>query len=150
MSDFTKLCNAAEAIDPIDYAAVLTVKAAKILPKLNAITGDRAHSAALFTSFLIASVCADGQIDEAEYAIMLPMLEIVFGEDFDYAAAKALAKELRPESKAFKKAVNEIVDELGKADEELKDDIVIVCLLICAIDGKITLKEKNYIRQLIR
>jgi len=150
MSDFTKLCKAAEAINPVDYAAVLTVKSAKILPKLNAITGDRAHSAALFTSFLIASVCSDGKIDETEYAVMLPLLKIVFGDDFDYAAAQALARELRPESRELKKAVNEIVDELGKADEELKDDIVIVCLLICAIDGKITLKEKNYIRQLIR
>ena len=43
-----------------------------------------------------------------------------------------------------------MVDILGELDDELKDDIVIVCMMICAIDGKISLKEKNWIKQLIK
>ena len=42
-----------------------------------------------------------------------------------------------------------MVDILGLLSDELKDDIVIICLMICAIDGKVSLKEKKWIKQLI-
>lgn len=149
MKSFNELCKIAEELNPVDYAALVTEKSLKILPALNEVTGSVAETAGLFASFLMASIYADGKLDEAEYALMLPMLKLLFGNEFDYDAAKALARTFRPEGKILKKAVEDIVKVLGALDGELKDDVVLVCLLICAVDGKISLKEKNYIKQLI-
>lgn len=149
MKSFNELCKIAEELNPVEYAAVVTEKSLKILPALNNVTGSVGETAGLFASFLMASICADGKLDETEYTLMLPMLKLLFGNEFDYDAAKALARVFRPEGKELKKAVRDIVGVLGQVDEELKDDIILVCLLICAVDGKITLREKNYIKQLI-
>lgn len=100
--------------------------------------------------FVIASVYADGKLDESEYLLMAPLLKAFFGEDFDFEDAKKLAKEWRKEGRAVKKEVDYLVDFLGTLSEELKGDIIFACLLMCAVDGKVSLKEKSYIRQLMR
>lgn len=150
MKDFDKLCKIAEELNPAEYAAIIADKTAKIIPALNEITEDPVHTEAMFASFLIASVYADGKLDEAEYQLMLPMLRLFFGADFDFNDAKAVVKAFRPEGNDLKNIVDFVVDLIGLADENLKEDIIVVCLLICAIDGKISRKEKNYIKQLIR
>lgn len=150
MKDFDRLCKTAEELDPVEYGAIIIEKTAKIIPALNAITQDPLHTQAMLASFMIASVYADGKLDEAEYQMMLPMLRLFFGNDFDFKDARAIVKAFRPEGKELKEVVDFVVDLIGEADEELKDDIIIVCLLICAVDGKISRKEKNYIKQLIR
>lgn len=149
MKNFNELCAIAEELSPEEYTAVLIAKTKQILPALHKVTDDGIETLKLYAAFLISSVCADGKIDETEYLLLLPTLKAVFGPDFDYADAKRLARELRPETRQFKAAMNRILDEIGEVDEDLKDDLVIVSLLICAIDGKITAKEKRYIKQLI-
>ena len=99
---------------------------------------------------MIASVYADGKLDESEYLLLMPALKLFFGDDFDYGSAKALVKAFRPEGRELKKVVDDMVDLLGGLSDELKEDIITVCLLICAVDGKISLREKKYIKQLIR
>lgn len=150
MNDFDKLCKEVESLNPLEYAGIIAAKTAKILPVLRELTDDPADSIGMLASFLIASVYADGKLDESEYLLILPMLKIFFGEEYDYDTAKAIVRAFRPEGKELKKIVDCIVDLLGEISEELKADIITVCLLICAVDGKITLKEKNYIKQLIR
>lgn len=150
MNEFNKLCKEVENLNPLDYAAIIVEKTAKIMPALRILTDDPAESVGVFASFLIASVYADGKLDEAEYLLILPALKLCFGEDFDYESAKAVVKAFKPEGKELKKVVDGVVDLLGMISEDLKDDVIILCLLICAIDGKITLKEKNFIKQLIR
>lgn len=149
MKSFNELCKYAEELNPVEYAAIVTEKSIKILPALNRVTGNAVETAGLFASFLMASIYADGKLDQAEYDLMLPMLRLLFGSEFDYDAAKALARTFRPEGRELKKAVENIVGVLGEVDEDLKSDIILVSLLICAIDGKITVREKNYIKQLL-
>lgn len=150
MSDFNKLCKKVENLDPLEYATIAAAKTAKIMPALLEMADSRRDAVGLFAAFLISSVYADGKLDESEYLLMLPMLKVCFGEGFDYESVKDSVKRLRPEGKELKRFVNDLVDIIGEFDEELKDDIVILSLLVCAVDGKITLKEKNYIKQLIR
>lgn len=150
MNDFNKICKAVENLNVIEYAGVITAKTAKILPALNALTQSREDSLELLATFMIASVYADGKLDEAEYLMLMPALKLFFGEDFDYESAKLLVKAFKPEGKELKKVVDKIVDLLGELSEDLKADVITVCLLICAVDGKITLKEKKYIKQLIK
>lgn len=57
---------------------------------------------------------------------------------------------MRQEQREMKKVVDEMVDVLGILSDDLKNDIVLVCMLICAVDGKISLKEKSWIKQLLK
>lgn len=148
--NFNQLCKEVESLNPLEYAAIITAKTVKIVPALQAITDDYLETAGLFASFLMASVYADGKLDESEYLLLLPSLQLLFGEEIDYNSAKMIAQYFKPEGREIKKAVNQIVDILGELSEELKGDIITVCLLICAVDGKISLREKNYIKQLIK
>lgn len=150
MKEFNQLCKLCEELDPIEYSAIIAEKTLKIFPALNELTEDPLKTSAMLASFMIASVYADGKLDEAEYTMMLPMLRLFFGADFHFEEAKAVVKAFRPEGKELKEVVDYVVDVLGEVSEELKEDIVMVCLLVCAVDGKITRKEKNYIKQLIR
>lgn len=150
MKSFNDLCKLAEQFSPEEYTAIVSDKAAAIIPALRALTDDPDEATTMFASFIMASVYADGKLDEAEYELLLPMLELVFGEGFDYESAKKLVKAFKPEGKELKKAVDYLVDFIGLLSEDLKNDIVILCLLVCAVDGKITAKEKSYIKQLVR
>ena len=150
MTDFNELCRSVEELSPLEYAAVLGRTSLKIMPAIRAFSEDGRTCAEVLAAFVIASVYADGKLDESEYLLMAPLLKAFFGEDFDFEDAKKLAKEWRKEGRAVKKEVDYLVDFLGTLSEELKGDIIFACLLMCAVDGKVSLKEKSYIRQLMR
>lgn len=150
MKNFNELCRSVEELSPLEYAAVLGRTSLKIMPAIRAFSDDGRTCAEVLAAFVIASVYADGKLDESEYLLMAPLLKAFFGEDFDFEDAKKLAKEWRKEGKAVKKEVDYLVDFLGTLSEELKGDIIFACLLMCAVDGKVSLKEKAYIRQLMR
>ena len=150
MNDFNELCRSVEELSPLEYAAVLGRTSLKIMPAIRAFSEDGRTCAEVLAAFVIASVYADGKLDESEYLLMAPLLKAFFGEDFDFEDAKKLAKEWRKEGRAVKKEVDYLVDFLGTLSEELKGDIIFACLLMCAVDGKVSLKEKSYIRQLMR
>lgn len=150
MKDFNELCRSVEELSPLEYAAVLGRTSLKIMPAIRAFSEDGRTCAEVLAAFVIASVYADGKLDESEYLLMAPLLKAFFGEDFDFEDAKKLAKEWRKEGRAVKKEVDYLVDFLSTLSEELKGDIIFACLLMCAVDGKVSLKEKSYIRQLMR
>ena len=150
MKDFNELCRSVEELSPLEYAAVLGRTSLKIMPAIRAFSEDGRTCAEVLAAFVIASVYADGKLDESEYLLMAPLLKAFFGEDFDFEDAKKLAKEWRKEGRAVKKEVDYLVDFLGTLSEELKGDIIFACVLMCAVDGKVSLKEKSYIRQLMR
>ena len=150
MKDFNELCRSVEELSPLEYAAVLGRTSLKIMPAIRAFSEDGRTCAEVLAAFVIASVYADGKLDESEYLLMAPLFKAFFGEDFDFEDAKKLAKEWRKEGRAVKKEVDYLVDFLGTLSEELKGDIIFACLLMCAVDGKVSLKEKAYFRQLMR
>ena len=150
MNDFDRLCKEVESLNPLEYGAIITAKTVKILPALRALSEDPADTIELLATFIIASVYADGKLDEAEYLLLLPMMKLFLGETYDYDSAKKIVKAFKPEGRELKKVVDCLVDILGEFSEDLKDDVITVCLLICAIDGKISHREKRYIKQLIR
>ena len=140
MKDFNELCRSVEELSPLEYAAVLGRTSLKIMPAIRAFSEDGRTCAEVLAAFVI----------ESEYLLMAPLFKAFFGEDFDFEDAKKLAKEWRKEGRALKKEVDYLVDFLGTLSEELKGDIIFACLLMCAVDGKVSLKEKAYIRQLMR
>lgn len=77
------------------------------------------------------------------------MLDIAFEADVSYEDAKELAKYLRPEAKKYKQYIDAVTDLFEEIDEYLKVDIVTSCLLVCGIDGKISLKKEMWLKQLV-
>ena len=149
MKDFDKLCKDFESIDIDTYAAVLTEKAMKLIPALSAFSEDGLSGIEIFASFIYGAIAADGKLSEDEYALVYPLLHAFFGESIDYNDAKRAFSSLSKEHKELKTIVDEMVDLIGFFSDEMKADIIIVVMLICAVDGKISLKEKNWIKKLI-
>ena len=145
MRKFNEICKSVENMDVLTYSAVLAKKSLEILPALNEITEDEIDAVTIFATFIIGSIVADGKIKEEEYLLLYPF----FGDSIDYEDCKKVAKEFKQEGKELKQYIDYIVDIFGLISDELKEDIITVCLLICAIDGNISAKEKNWIKQLI-
>ncbi|MCI7607259.1 MAG: TerB family tellurite resistance protein [Spirochaetales bacterium] len=150
MKDFDKLCKDFESIDIDTYAAVLTEKAMKLIPALSAFSEDGLSGIEIFASFIYGAIAADGKLSEDEYALVYPLLHAFFGDSIDYNDAKRAFSSLSKEHKELKTIVDEMVDLIGFFSDEMKADIIIVVMLICAVDGKISLKEKNWIKKLIK
>ncbi len=149
MRKFNEICKSVENMDVLTYSAVLAKKSLEILPALNEITEDEIDAVTIFATFIIGSIVADGKIKEEEYLLLYPMLYTFFGDSIDYEDCKKVVKEFKQEGKELKQYIDYIVDIFGLISDELKEDIITACLLICAIDGNISAKEKNWIKQLI-
>lgn len=137
-------------MDVLSYVALLGIKSKRILPALIDITQDDETGVEIFASFIIGAIAADGRLSETEYELLSPLLHAFFGEELDYETCKKAFRKMAPEQRELKKSVDEMVDVLGLLSDDLKDDIITVCLLICAVDGKVSLRERNWIKQLIK
>ncbi|MDE7454824.1 MAG: TerB family tellurite resistance protein, partial [Clostridia bacterium] len=146
---FDRLCKEFEQMDPLTYHVLLAEKSAKLLPRLAKASNGLENGATLFATFILGAIAADGKVSEDEYLLCYPALRLFFGDEIDYNTVKHAVKFFKPESKELKECVNALVDALGEDDEDLKADAILVCMMICAIDGKISLKEKKWIKQLI-
>ena len=49
----------------------------------------------------------------------------------------------------YKQSMDAIVDLVGLVSQELKDDIVLLCMLVCSVDGEMSVEEREWIQQLI-
>ena len=67
----------------------------------------------------------------------------------NFENAKKYLKGNKQERLELLDLADKIVDDYGKLSDELKVDLVIVCLLMCAVDGKVSQKEKNWLKKLI-
>ncbi len=150
MKEFDLLCKEFEQMDSETYAALLAEKAATLVPALTLVTEDGLGGIAVFSTFIFGAIAADGRLSEAEYSLVYPLLHAFFGDTVDYETCRLTVRALRPEGRELKKAVDEMADVLAELSENLKNDLILVCLMICAIDGKVSFKEKQWIKQLIR
>lgn len=149
MSEFDRLCKYVENLDPLTYSEVLTQKSAKVMAALATITKDGQTGVQIFTSFVVSAIMADGKLDESEFMLIRPALEKTVGGEVSYEEAKAAFKAIKKDAKDDRFIVDLMVDILGEVSEELKADIIIVVMLVCAVDGKISMKEKKWIKQLM-
>ena len=115
-----------------------------------AFSEDGLTGAEIFASFIYGAIAADGKLSEEEYALVYPLLHIFLGDDVNYEDTAKAFRSMKSDNREMKKRVDEMVDLIGLFSDELKADIIIVIMLICAVDGKISLREKNWIKQLIK
>ncbi len=149
MFEFKKLCDAYEKLSPVEKGLILTEKSVKILAKLYYLDLPDINPVEALAGFIIGSVAADGKINEQEYLLMYPALVKTFGNDFDFIDLKESFS--GGEGKAMiKEYTEEMIKIFDCLDDDLKEDVIILCLCVTAIDGKVSLKEKNYIKRLCK
>lgn len=149
MFEFKKLCNTLEELNPIERGVILAEKSVSVIKGLSGLNIPLDPVKTLVT-FIIGSVVSDNSINEKDYLYIYPSLVKAFGNDFDFISAKqaiGLAKDIKKEITKYTK---EMIYIINVCDEELATDIISLCLLITSVDGKISLKEKRYIRQLCK
>ena len=151
MFEFSKLCKAVETMDSALYGKIIAEKSVRIIDALSAITQSGANGLNIYLNFILCAVAADGRLDEKEYLLLKPLFDKIAGHDASYEDARKIFSDAgldRPGE--YKRVVDEMVDILGIVSQDLKNDIVIVCLMVCGADGKVSSKEKRWIKQLVR
>ena len=149
MSDFDALCKKLETMDPETFAQIFNDKSVDVISALVALTADGKDGVTAYLQFILASVAADGVLSKPEFTLLKPMFDRIADKDTTYDDAVEIFNGLgldKPDT--YKEIIDTMVDIIGLVDEDMKDDIVLLCLLVCAVDGEVTEKEKDWIRQL--
>ena len=150
MSDFDMLCKELEEMDPETFVQIFNKKSADVISALINLTADGKDGVTAYMQFILASVAADGKLTEQEFQLLKPMFDKSTGKDVSYEEGVKLFEAMGlNDPAAYKDIVDTMVDIIGLVDEDLKDDIVLLCLLVCAIDGEVSDEEKDWIRQLV-
>lgn len=150
MGNFDDLCSVLENLDPRTYRGLMMKKTQDILVAFGAMSEDTEDNIALYCDFLLCAVAADGVLTEEEFLLAKPVLDRMLDADISFQEALEYFGDYgldQPEG--YKDTMDGIVDMLGTVSPTLKDDIILVCMLVCAVDGVISEDEKSWIRQLI-
>lgn len=150
MFDFAKICTQVEEMSPLDRTALIIEESKKIVGKFSTLNFTAYNPIDVLATFIIGAVMSDDVLDEKEYLLIYPSLVKAFGEDFDYESIKESLSKDKDGKTMLKEYINALMTIISASDEDLQTDIVTLCLLIVYIDGKITLKERRYIRQLCK
>ena len=149
MTDFDTLCKQLEQMDSEKYAEIFTDISDDVIMELTALTADGKDGITAYMQFVLASVAADGVLSKPEYMLLKPWFDRMTDKDTTYEEAVEIFNGLGlDEPDAYKDIIDTMVDIIGLVSDEIKDDIILLCLLVCAIDGEITEKEKDWIKQL--
>lgn len=149
MTEFDELCKEAEDIDFETRCAILRGKSEELLPLLSERSEDGEIGADILSTFLFSAMAADGRLSEEEYDLLHPLLSSFLGERMNYTDAKKAVSAMRKESREMKKISEEMINVLAEFSEDLRREIVLVIMMICAADGKISLSEKIWIKRLL-
>lgn len=150
MFEFTKMCNEFEKLSAVERGVILTEKSVKVLAMLRLYDEPDIDPVETLATFILGSIVSDGKVDEKEYLLMYPALVKVFGENFDFEAVKAAVAKDNKARKTIKNYSRELLKVLAEIDESFIEDIITLCLCVVTIDGKISLKERKYIKKLIK
>lgn len=149
MNEFKLLCKEAENMPLNTKYAFVTTNLLTLTGKLSDILGlERAAFAAF--SFLMGAIVADGKLSAEEFRLCRPVIDAFYGEMVPYETVKQDLETDGKGAQALKKSVDEMTDLLGLLDADIKTDIVLLCLVVCGVDGEISRKEKRWIKRLLK
>lgn len=147
--EMNKICKKYEKLSLVEYTTLITTCSAKVLLKLKELNLPGIDPITTYVSFVIGAVVADGTINEKEYLLIYPSLIRAFGDDFDYMSIKESFKKDKEGKQKLKEVNKDMLTICGMLDEDLKKDILVLSLCVLSVDGKISLKEKRYLRHLL-
>lgn len=138
MTDFEGLYKEIEKIDEKDYKDEINARVVKFASK------DR-KSWEVLNAFIYKSIAADGKLDEAEFDLVAPFLEAVVGKKVTYDDAVKAFNETAIDDEVFDVAIK----AYKSLTEEERDDIAMVCMMICAIDDNLDIRELFWLGDII-
>ena len=150
MFEFLKVCREVEALDPMQRGMLIAQKAADVVSGLSRINLDHVDAVKVLAAFIVGSAVSDGGLSEKDYRRIYPALAETLGHECDLSEVKQIYKAAKDVKKEIKRYTEELMSIVAAADEELGADIITLCLLITAVDGKISIKEREYIRKLCK
>ena len=150
MFEFSKLCKECENLTVAERGVLMVESSVRAFAKLKLLDISGIDPVETLAGFIIGSVVADGRLDEKEYALIYPALVHVFGDDFDFESIKGALEKSEPTKKIIRAYTADLMSVLSLVDDSLAEDIVMLCLCVVTIDGKVSLRERNYIRQLCK
>ncbi len=150
MFEFSKLCKEFESLTVLERGVIMTGKSAEIFAKLRKLNMPGVDPVQTLAGFILGSVVADGHVNEQEYLLIYPALLHTFGDDFDFESIKKSFKDDRDGRNAVKEYTQEMLSLISLADESLIEDVVMLCLCVVSVDGKISPREQRYIRKLCK
>ncbi len=149
MTDFDAQCKKLAEMDPQQFNQIFNEMSVRVMEELSQVMVDGRNGLSAYLEFILASVAADGKLSEKEFQLLKPMFDSMKDKDLSYEEGVAVFKEMGlDDAGSYRKVVDTMVDLLGLINIELKQDIIFLCLLVCAIDGEITEDEKKWIMQL--
>lgn len=150
MLELKKLCKEFENLSTVERTACLADCSLRVLGKLTTLDIPEVDPVGSLVSFILGATVADGELDEKEYLLIYPTLVHTFGADFDFASVKESFKKDKDGRKMVKQYTQNLVAVLSLVDESVVTDVIMLCLCVLSVDGKVTLKERNYLKKLLK
>ncbi|MBR4226082.1 MAG: pyridoxamine 5'-phosphate oxidase family protein [Candidatus Methanomethylophilaceae archaeon] len=151
MSTFNELCKRLEEMDDDSFNKTFNQLSVRVMEDLGDLTDSAEDAYNVYLQFLLAAVAADGKLSEDEFVLLKPLFDKSAGHDVDFPEGVEMFKEMGlDDSSDLKDIADLMVDLIELASPEAKDDIVMLCLMVCAIDREVTPEEKEWIAQLIK
>ena len=148
MFEYIEKCKKFEKLSTFNRYALLADKSLLVTSKLTELGFNVNESLSLIATFILGSIVSDGEVNEKEYLLMYPALLRTFGDNFDFDSIKEAFKNDFKTRKELKNYLKDILSLLNNVSNELKEDIIDICFAIVTIDGKLSLKERIYMRKL--
>lgn len=148
MFEYIEKCKKFEKLSTFERFALLANKSLIVTNNLSKLGFNVNESLSLIATFILGSIVSDGEVNEKEYLLMYPALLRTFGDNFDFDSIKEAFKNDFKTRKELKNYLKDILSLLNSVSNELKEDIVDICFAIVTIDGKLSLKERIYMRKL--
>ena len=148
MFEYIEKCKKFEKLSTFERFALLANKSLIVTYNLSKLGFNVNESLSLIATFILGSIVSDGEVNEKEYLLMYPALLRTFGDNFDFDSIKEAFKNDFKTRKELKNYLKDILSLLNNVSNELKEDIIDICFAIVTIDGKLSLKERIYMRKL--
>ncbi len=150
MLEVKKISAEFEKLTVAERTALLMESSVSVLAKLHLAEIPGVDPVSTLVGFILGSTLADGEINEREYLLIYPSLVRTFGSDFDFASVKESFKKDKNGKKMVKQYTQNLAKVIATFDEDVIADVITLCLCVLSVDGKVTLRERNYLRQLLK
>lgn len=144
MSDFNDFLNKVVGTPRDVLVSMVYDLSLKCIPALSKVVDDDANGVLIFTNFLMTALAADGRLADEEFTTVEPFFKALLGDEFDYKQCKKLIK-----NSDDKKIVDLTVKLVHSLPDELAKDLILLAIIICAVDGEVSKKERVYIERLL-
>ena len=139
---FGKICREYQKLTREELRTMLRQESLIVLPALCAVGGGDGINE--FIMFVFTACAADGKLDAEEYSLFCEVTGIELAYD-DACRLIDVAK-----TKVAQNAIDNVIDSFGLLSEEVKASMISFCLCFCAANGKITRREKKFLKRLVK